>query len=231
MTMLAQMWSRIQNLLDTGGPVVAILLLMSVLAGAIALYKLVQFRALGVGRRKGLRDALAAWDNGRGDEALMLTRNSRSHIRHLMLDILGGDHADDDPERQAARFEAEAETRMNGLESGFRVLDNIAQLSPLLGLFGTVLGMIDAFQSLQNAGANVDPSLLAGGIWVALMTTAVGLAVAMPTSLILAWLEGRVERERLFADQAIQVLLCRAQATQHPTARSRAAAGLGHAPA
>lgn len=227
MTLLLDMWARIQNLLDTGGPVVALLLVMSVLAGAVAIYKLVQFRAMGVGRRQGLRDALATWDAGRRDEAVMLTRNSRSHIRHLMLDVMEAREAPN-MDRQAARFEAQAETRMNALESGFRVLDNIAQLSPLLGLFGTVLGMIDAFQSLQNAGANVDPSLLAGGIWVALMTTAVGLAVAMPTSLILAWLEGRVERERIFADQAIQVLLSRASGT-HATAAQ--AAGGDYAPA
>jgi biopolymer transport protein ExbB len=79
----------------------------------------------------------------------------------------------------------------------------IAQMAPLLGLFGTVLGMIDAFQALQEAGDQVDPTVLAGGIWVALMTTAVGLAVAMPTSLILTWLESRVAAERIATDEAI----------------------------
>ncbi len=63
----------------------------------------------------------------------------------------------------AKRLEAEAESRFAQLEGGFRFLDSVAQLAPLLGLFGTVLGMIDAFQSLQAAGDQVDPSLLAGG--------------------------------------------------------------------
>lgn len=67
--------------------------------------------------------------------------------------------------------------------------------------------MIEAFQSLQGAGSSVDPSLLAGGIWVALLTTAVGLAVAMPTSMILAWFESRTARERVFADKALQTVL------------------------
>ena len=87
------------------------------------------------------------------------------------------------------------------------LLDIIAQIAPLLGLFGTVLGMIAAFQALQDAGTQVDPSLLAGGIWVALTTTAAGLAVAMPTSLIHSWLEGRMDAERGIADQAIQTAL------------------------
>jgi biopolymer transport protein ExbB len=60
--------------------------------------------------------------------------------------------------------------------------------------------MIEAFRALQGAGTVVDPALLAGGIWVALLTTAVGLGVAMPTSLALTWFESRVARERLWLD-------------------------------
>jgi biopolymer transport protein ExbB len=105
------------------------------------------------------------------------------------------------------RLDAEAGLALARLERGFRLLDTIAQLAPLLGLFGTVLGMIEAFQSLQEAGSSVDPSLLAGGIWVALLTTAVGLAVAMPTSMILTWLESRTARERVFADKALRTVL------------------------
>jgi biopolymer transport protein ExbB len=105
------------------------------------------------------------------------------------------------------RLTAESETRFARLESGFRFLDSVAQLAPLLGLFGTVLGMIEAFQSLQDAGAQVDPSLLAGGIWVALLTTAVGLVVAMPTALLLSWFEGRMDAERVTAECALATIL------------------------
>ena len=104
------------------------------------------------------------------------------------------------------RLNALAELQFVKLESGFRLLDSVAQLAPLLGLFGTVLGMIEAFQSLQDAGSQVDPSLLAGGIWVALLTTAVGLAVSMPTSMALAWLESKVEKERVFLEWAISII-------------------------
>ncbi len=93
------------------------------------------------------------------------------------------------------------------LESGFRLLESVAQLAPLLGLFGTVLGMISAFQALQEAGAQVDPSILAGGIWVALLTTAVGLAVAMPTSVVLSWLEARMDGDRVLAQSALRTIL------------------------
>lgn len=107
----------------------------------------------------------------------------------------------------ASRLQAEAELRFAKLERGFRLLDSVAQLAPLLGLFGTVLGMIEAFRALQDAGSQVDPSILAGGIWVALLTTAVGLVVAMPTALVLSWLEQRMETERVIADKAILTVL------------------------
>ena len=66
------------------------------------------------------------------------------------------------------------------IESFLPTLDIIAQVSPLLGLLGTVIGMIESFNQLEIGGSLVDPSILAGGIWKALLTTAVGLIVAIP---------------------------------------------------
>jgi biopolymer transport protein ExbB len=63
------------------------------------------------------------------------------------------------------------------------VLASIAALAPLLGLFGTVLGMIEVFQKLAALGGRADVALLSGGIWVALLTTAFGLLVAIPSLL------------------------------------------------
>ena len=83
---------------------------------------------------------------------------------------------------------------LQNMRAWFRPLEVIASLAPLLGLFGTVLGMITAFQQLESAGNQVNPAILSGGIWVALLTTAVGLAVAMPVVVILNWLERRVDR-------------------------------------
>ena len=72
---------------------------------------------------------------------------------------------------------------------GLRALEVIATIAPLLGLLGTVLGMIAAFQTLQQAGAQADPAALAGGIWEALLTTAAGMAVAIPAGVALSWFE------------------------------------------
>ena len=187
------------RMLELGGPVVMILLGLSVLVVAVVLYKLWQHVAARVGIHARLGAALEAWDRGDVEAALRAASESRSHLAPL---VRSGMEAPGDPEL-ADRLEAEAEARVGRLEGGFRLLDSVAQIAPLLGLFGTVLGMIDAFRALQSAGTAVDPTVLAGGIWVALLTTAAGLAVAMPTSLLLTWLESRTARERDFAALAL----------------------------
>ena len=185
---------------DLGGPVVLLMGAMSILVLAVVLYKLWQFAAAGVGRHRALRDAIEAWDTGNRIAARRLLDSSRSYLRPVVAMAIDGQV---DPDR----LEAEAEARFARLETGLRLLDSIAQLAPLLGLFGTVLGMISAFQALQEAGAQVDPSILAGGIWVALLTTAVGLAVAMPTALIQSWFEGQMDAERVLAQKVLRTIL------------------------
>ncbi|WP_166416912.1 MotA/TolQ/ExbB proton channel family protein [Cochlodiniinecator piscidefendens] len=200
----------IQNIVDAvtgfialGGPVVALLLLMSVVSVAVVTAKIWQFHNAGVGRFRDLEHALNQWDSANKPVAVDALNQSKNHIKTILLGAILSDKSTE----ASDRYETQLDEQMARLETAFRLLDSIAQLAPLLGLFGTVLGMIEAFQSLQDAGTSVDPSLLAGGIWVALMTTAVGLAVAMPTSLLLTWLESRVARERVFSEKALQSVL------------------------
>lgn len=192
----------IMHVLDLGGPVVLLLLLVSVLTAALVLYKIWQYQAARVGRHRQLAAAVAAWDRGEHDKALQALGHSRSYLSPVLHMALVQPQTAD----LSARADAEAEERFARLERGLGTLDMVAQLAPLLGLFGTVIGMIEAFQKLQSAGSSVDPSLLAGGIWVALLTTAAGLAVAMPTSLVLSWLTARMQRERVFANHALRVV-------------------------
>ncbi|MEP2639762.1 MULTISPECIES: MotA/TolQ/ExbB proton channel family protein [Roseobacteraceae] len=186
---------------DLGGPVVVLLMVVSVLTLAVVLYKLWQFSTAHVGTHAALRAAVLAWDAGDRAAAVAELARSKSYLAPVVAAAFESTAPNKD------RLFAMAEERFSKLERGFRFLDSVVQLSPLLGLFGTVLGMIEAFQALQAAGSQVDPSLLAGGIWVALMTTAVGLVVAMPTSMILSWFEGRMDAERVEADVFILTAL------------------------
>ncbi|MDR6266511.1 MotA/TolQ/ExbB proton channel family protein [Roseobacter sp. N2S] len=209
MTMLQSLLAPLQQIADIGGPVVMILMAVSVLTLAVILYKIWQFASAGVGRHKALSQAVDAWDAGNRDGARAALAQSTSYLAPVI------EQAFTSTTDASERLQAEAELRFTRLERGLRFLDSVAQLAPLLGLFGTVLGMIEAFQSLQNAGAQVDPSILAGGIWVALLTTAVGLVVAMPTALVLSWLEGRMEIERVIADKALLTVLNPDKAAQN----------------
>ena len=80
------------------------------------------------------------------------------------------------------------------LERGFRTLSILGHTAPLLGLLGTIIGMIKAFMVIEMAGGRVDSQALAGGIWEAMLTTGVGLAVAIPILLLLHVLEGKADR-------------------------------------
>ena len=200
MSWFKSMFDPIGQFIALGGPVLAIIACVSVVTLAIVLLK---FHTEGVGRHRHIREALSRWDAGQTEAAVESLKQSESYLARVMLLAT---QVEDRPEG-ARRMEAEAEQAFVPLEKGLRVLDIVVQLAPLLGLFGTVLGMIEAFQSLQEAGSQVDPSALAGGIWVALLTTAAGLAVAMPTSMALTWFESRINFDRTLAEKAFAVFL------------------------
>ncbi|WP_084396626.1 MotA/TolQ/ExbB proton channel family protein [Henriciella aquimarina] len=197
------MVSTFRNLYEVGGPILIILLLTSVFTLALVIYKYWQFRAAMIGRVGAMRAGIRALDDGHEADA----RAQLEKVPHWLSGIIVSGLALRGREGLTDRLEAESEQALQPYESGFRILDTIAQLAPLLGLLGTVIGMIEAFQSLQSAGSQVDPAALAGGIWVALLTTATGLAVAMPTSIALSWFEAQIDRERAFAEYAFSILV------------------------
>ena len=83
--------------------------------------------------------------------------------------------------------------QLRNLQHGLRVLSLVAVVCPLLGLTGTVTGMIDAFQTIAVQPGRVEASLLASGIWEALLTTAAGLLVAIPSHVAFHIMDGRME--------------------------------------
>jgi len=99
------------------------------------------------------------------------------------------------------------ERELAGLSRYFGLLALIGNLAPLLGLLGTVIGMIKAFQTVEALGERVTPSHLAGGIWEAMLTTAAGLTVAIPVMIGLSYLEGRLSRIENEMEEAATLLL------------------------
>jgi biopolymer transport protein ExbB len=183
----------LRALLDAGGPVMWILAGMSVVALTIVLIKLWQFAALRNGSSDLIETALDDWQAGRRQEAIGRLTEGRNPLAQIVQTAMLGRLHDNDPAALREEIERRGARLLGSFRSHLRGLEVIASLSPLLGLLGTVIGMIDAFRALEAAGSQVDPSVLSGGIWVALLTTAAGLSIAIPTVVALNWLERLLE--------------------------------------
>jgi biopolymer transport protein ExbB len=206
--------SQLESLVGAGGPVIAILMLISIAAVAVFLLKSWQFSWMGISRYKRIHVALSCWHSQKSDEALSALSKTRNPIARVLETAmrLKTNHSDDAIAREETTRIAKRE--LAKMRSHLKILEVIATLSPLLGLLGTVLGMIEAFQKLQGAGSTIDPSILSGGIWEALLTTAAGLVVAIPAVVALNWLEQRIERfKQVMEDTMTQVFTSVAQPT------------------
>jgi biopolymer transport protein ExbB len=200
----------LRQLTSIGGPVIVVLLLLSLAATAIAIVKIVQFFRLGVGRHGASRQALDLLQKGDPRAALETAAADGSCVSRVTARILAS-AAEPGMHLETTREDAHgfALDLLTALRRHVRTLDTIVQAAPMLGLLGTVLGMIDAFGKLELGGGSVDPSQLAGGIWVALLTTALGLAIAIPFYFVTAWLETRIDNERIAMETSIAMALAR----------------------
>ncbi|HBX60329.1 MULTISPECIES: MotA/TolQ/ExbB proton channel family protein [unclassified Methylophaga] len=193
----------LQQLLEIGGPVVWILLGFSVIAVSIVLIKIWQIMLLSPESTTTAKKAILLWKQNEPEQALSLLKISKPLDELLALSMEGLRQGEIPKELLKEELQRVASLRINQLRSYLRPLEVIASLSPLLGLFGTVLGMILAFQQMELAGSQIDPSVLSGGIWQALLTTAVGLGVAIPAVVAHNWLERKTERVAVLINDGV----------------------------
>ena len=188
--------------------VFAALGLLSVAGTAVSLLKIIQFNRLGVGRQKRAEEILENWLGGRPDEAMRSAAQRDCVLARVLQAVLSAQRARpndagyaEELGRQSALVEVAA------MSSRMRVLEVVIQAGPMLGLLGTVIGMIQAFSTLADAGGAADPAQLAAGIWTSLTTTAAGLAIALLAYFVANWLEGRIERERISIETLISAAI------------------------
>ena len=203
-------------LLDKGGFAIWAIAALSVVTLAIILWKLWRFSWIGIWRRDRAEQAVRLWQDHQDDMAMAVARQGRGvRARLAMAAMVQASDVARSEDRAREEVTRVAKGQLAKARSGLRALELIATIAPLLGLFGTVLGMIAAFQQLQAAGSRADPSALAGGIWEALLTTAAGMAVAIPASAALTWFESVTDRLRLdLEDIATRIFIRPRIATQ-----------------
>jgi len=180
------------EIIDAGGPVVIVLAALSVLSLAIIAYKLIQFIGVLSGQKR--INAALTQVQARDNETALNALKLRSPAERVLAYAITATQNRMPQGLLAAELERRGNAEVELLNRFIRILEVIALISPLLGLLGTVLGMIQSFQELEMAEGAANASVLAGGIWQALLTTAVGLVVAIPAAIASSLLSAAVER-------------------------------------
>lgn len=182
------------KLILKGGPVMIILLIMSIISLAIILLKIYQFYKSDIYNSNKVIPIFKLLKDNKIVQAQELLNTIIHPSSEIILSIIDNKQlSNEDRENEVSII---GEKQIRNLEFLLKPLELIANIAPLLGLLGTVIGMITAFSKLENAGSKVDPAILAGGIWEALLTTAFGLIVAIPALGAFYWLDGKVDKVR-----------------------------------
>jgi len=146
----------------------------------VIIWKFIDLTAKASRTKRILKDVDELLTQKRIKEALELTRDTNAPAANILY--AGLERHEEGTDRVMKAIENQGLIEMSKLESGLVVLATLTNVAPLLGFLGTVIGMIIAFQSIEAAG-EVEATLVAGGIKVALLTTAIGLMIAIPVSI------------------------------------------------
>ena len=154
--------------------------------------------------KKILRDVNELLAEHRVDEAMELCRESDSPASNIL--VAGLERKDEGTDRVLKAIENQGLLELSRLERGLVVLATLTNVAPLLGFLGTVIGMIIAFQAIEMAG-EVEATLVAGGIKVALLTTAAGLTIAIPVSIAHNYFVSRIDSLVIDMEESAQKMI------------------------
>ncbi len=179
------------ELIRFGGPVMGLLLFISALAISIVIERLLHYHRAQInlmGFLEGIRNVLR---QSNFVEAISICDATPGPVAQLVRAAIISRNAGREEMRDA--LEETGLMEVSRLEEKLNLLATIAQITPLIGLFGTVLGMIEIFAAVA-AEDNFYPGVtaLAGGVWTALLCTAAGLAIAIPSYAAYNYLVSRV---------------------------------------
>ena len=180
------------SLLTKGGFVMVPIALCSVIALTIVIERLYYFKKCQENPDKIFNALKELLRDEKSLKALEFCKNSPGPVGRLME---AGVHNQSTPTwKLTEKLSVAAQEEVNKLTKNIRSLEVIATISPLMGLLGTVIGMVRAFNRVAEYKGQVDPSILAGGIWEALLTTAAGLSVAIPATVMLHYFDRKIEK-------------------------------------
>lgn len=177
-------------------------LLAVLIAGVVVIvWKLIELTSKGARTRSTLRTVDGLVAEGRIAEAIEAAESSRTPAGRILAEGLR--RHEEGTERVIKAIENAGMIEMAKLESGLVILATCSTVGPLLGFLGTVIGMIQAFQAIELAG-EVEATTVAGGIKVALITTAVGLVIAIPVSVAHNYFVAKIDRLVIDMEESAQ---------------------------
>lgn len=195
---MAYSWNREEvkmlEVIQKGGPLMYLIILCSVLALAVVIERIYHLYRAKIDTEKFMDEITDTLKRNKVMETITMCERTPGPIAHILkAGILKHDRS-----RQEIKeaIEDAALHEVPRLEKNLGMLATIAHITPLLGLLGTVIGMVEAFRVIQEKASSVSPISpgdLAGGIWQALLTTVGGLVVAIPTFVAYNYLVSRVD--------------------------------------
>ena len=172
-----------------GGPLMYPLLLCSVATVAYGIER--TYHYVRAGKEKDAPERIHALiERGEAVEALAIAEATPGPVAAVLAEGLR--HRGIDVVMMEEAVSLAGGRELKRLNKNLHILELIGRLAPLMGLLGTVLGMVEAFRQVAASKGAVDPSILAGGIWEALITTVAGLCVAIPAMILHHFFEDRV---------------------------------------
>jgi len=198
--------SSVIDLFLRGGVLMIPIVLCSIISLAIILERLQKLRRTRAENSAFLERIRGNVRVGRIDDALAICQSTPAPLARVFSAALRRISDGEEVTRQAVEDAGRGETAE--LERHLGGLATIAGGAPLIGFLGTVIGMINAFQTVEKLGGNVNAGVLAGGIWQALLTTAAGLVVAVPTFFAHNYLHARIQSEvRIMEEKSNELML------------------------
>tara|TARA_Y100001954_G_scaffold236863_1_gene298784 strand:+ start:535 stop:1356 length:822 start_codon:yes stop_codon:yes gene_type:complete len=179
-----------QKFMEGGPEFMGIVLLCLILGLALSIERIIYLNMATINSDKLLNDVESALKSGGVDAAKDVCRNTKGPIASIFYQ--GLDRSNEGLEQVEKSIVAYGSVQMGLLEKGLSWISLFIALAPMLGFMGTVIGMIGAFDSIEAAG-DISPSLVAGGIKVALLTTVFGLIVAMILQVFYNYLISKVD--------------------------------------
>lgn len=211
-----------------GGPVMYAILFCSVVGMALLIQKMIQLLFQSSNTDQLMRTVKLHLSQNRPAEAMHAAQSARGPIAGLAVAAVSVYGRPQDQVRDAV--ELAGREQVHHLEKRMNILDGLVTLAPLLGLLGTVTGLIRSFEVLSSFGGLTTPAQLSGGIAEAMITTAFGLMVAAPMMLASLWLSSVIDA-RVAVMDACAVELIEAAAAPVAPVKPLAGAAAGQAPA